>query len=555
MSPDAGISRRALFGVGAAAAGVAATGALGATSAGASGIGTARTPASPTLVPATPRRYYPSDYGAVGDSPEASRLAIQAAIDAAFTAGGGTVDCSGPQIEIGPNTALLSPLTGLPYTSLTLRDQVRVEGNGMDSGGLLLTANANCHVFAHPGRLNHAGYQDHIDRAGVVGLRIDGNAAHQDGAHDHDGLHLPQYPGLVVEDVYLSNIDGHSYFSSGNGDFGLGIGTRANVTEVKPIWLDRVWAVGGARWGFFMSATNRKTHERNLYASGTGTPQARISGKKVVTTVSAAGKLVVAIDGTAPVTITFSSGDDAPTILARLNDPATGLRGHAIATLTSQNRLLITSLTIGGRSGVYVQGTSTPSVLADLGLTLYINVVNGENNSQVGSNEYGGFYADHSEAHGDGWFADGCYGDGIFIHNVNLCNYGALEATSNSGIGIYVEALNTSSGAGWISAMNCVDFGFASYRKTTLATGSTTTIPFPRAETVFAGRTVGYGATRWSAINTHIGPGIKSSIGPKADNRRADYAVAIEHGVDSSLALDNVFFGDGGLVGNLIDYR
>jgi hypothetical protein len=550
---DEGFSRRAVLGLSAAAAGAAAVGTL---TAGTAEAATPRSAAVGATTTTPTRRYYPSDYGAVGSTPEASRAAIQAAIDAAYAAGGGIVDCSGPQIVIGPNAALLSPATGLPYTSLMLKDRVRIEGNGMDSGGLLLAPGSNCHVIGHPGRLNKAGYQDHIDNAGVVGLRIDGNAAAQDGAHDHDGLHLPQYPGLVVEDVMLANIDGHSYYSTANGDFGAGIGTKANVTEVKPIWLERVWATGGARWGFFMSATNRKTHEHNLYASGTGTPQARIAGKKVVATISAAGKLVLSIDGAAATTVTFAAGDDRPTILRKLNDPTTGLRSHATAAFTAQNRLLITSATTGGKSAVYVQPTSTASILADLGYVTLVNVINGENNAQVGGNEYGGFFADHSEANGSGWFADSCFGDGIYVHNVNLCQYGPFESTNNSGLGIYVEALNTSMGNSWVSAMNCVDLGFASHRSATFASSATTSVAFPKAETVFsAAMPGGYGITRWSAINGLIGPGIKSSLGPNPDNRHASYAIAIEHGVDSSLVINNPIYGDGGLVRNLLDYR
>ena len=558
-NPARGPSRRKVLGFG-AVAGVAAVGTVvGPSTAGAAEaapLPLAPSGATTTTLPASPRRYYPSDYGDVGASPEASRLAVQGAIDAAFNAGGGIVDVSGPQIEVGPNTSLLNPATGLPYTALMLRDSVRIEGNGMSSGGILLTANANCHVFAHPGRLNKAGYQDSIHNAGVVGLLIDGNAAKQDGAHDHDGLHLPQYPGLVVEDVMLRDVDGHSYYSTANGDFGAGIGTNANATEVKPIWLDRVWADGGARWGFFMSATNRKTHERNLYARGTGTAQARIAGKKVISKITSGGNLVLMIDGVVQKPIALAAGDVASVILSKLNNPTSGLGGRATASYTSQGRLLITSLTVGGHSAVYVQAASTPSVLADLGLTTFQNTLNHENNAQAGGNEYGGFFADHSEADGGSWYAEGCYGDGIYVHNVNLCNYGPWESTNNMGLGIYVAALNTSAGSTWISAMNCVDLGYASYRPTTFASGATTTVPLPKAETVFsAANPNGYGITRWTAIQAIIGPGIKGSLGVAADNRHADYAIAIEHGVDSSFTISNAIYGDGGKVGNLLDYR
>ena len=68
-------------------------------------------------------QYNVLDYGAVGDGVTDDGPAIQAAVDAAFAAGGGTVYAPA-------GTYLLASYTSLPYYTVKARSNVSVVGDG-----------------------------------------------------------------------------------------------------------------------------------------------------------------------------------------------------------------------------------------------------------------------------------------------------------------------------------------------------------------------------------------------------------------------------------------
>lgn len=316
----------------------------------------------------------------------------------------------------------------------------------------------------------------------------------------------------------------------------------AGVHSVRPTFLTNVRVEGAAQWGYFLSATNRDTSYSGCWASSNGTAQARIAGNTVAANIaSPGGNLVFQVDNNSNTTVTLSTGDTPATVVGKIN---TSLGAAGVAALTPTGTLMITSATVGGVSKVYIQGTSDKAVLTKLGFTL--TPKNGDNNYRVGANEYGGFYLDHSECTTNGLFADQNLGDGFYIHNVNACHYGTLHATRNNGVGIYVDALNHSTGSAWVAMMNCVDLGAASYRTLT-----------DSAECYFDNGVEGYGVTKDSTIIGFNGPGDKSTIGNSADNRHANYAIIISHGVAANGSFDIAYpkYGDGGLIGNLLDNR
>jgi hypothetical protein len=431
-------------------------------------------------------KYKPEDFGDLDASPESCRAAIDAACVVASTYGGGTIEFGSRTYTVGPNPAVLNPVSGLPYASLLTYQNVHFQGGGPASI-IKQAANANCHLFGHSGVLQGSGQQDHIDNVWWSGLTLDGSRTTQDGARDHDGLHIPQHPGLKVDSVRIINCDGDAYFSTALGEFHA-VGVNPGTNIVRPIWLTDVYSYNNAGWGFFMSATNRNTHYQGLHAENNGSPQAQICGNSVAVTLTATGHLDLLIDSFTVVAVPLTAGMTPAQVVTAINDNTTGVGGKATASLTPQGRLIIRSNTVGGLSRVYLSnttsgsGTTTTAPLSNLGLTT--SPKNGDLNYRVGANQCGGFFLDHSQCHVDGLMSVQNYGDGVYIHNVNNCQYSNIEATQNTGYGIYVEALVSGVCNNWTSAMNCTDYGHASYRDA------------PRERTVTDGVTQGSSAGR-----------------------------------------------------------
>jgi len=499
--------------------------------------------------------FHVDDFGPVGVNPAAwttaqTGAAARAARDAAVATidkangYGATVYFSRNLYVIDHDPTITDPYTGLNYCAVKTWDYLEFRGATRDGTMVQLAAGENCHVFGHPGRLSGDGSQDQIFNVTFTDLTVDGNKANQDGCNTHAGLHLDQHPGVMLSRVVVQNCNGMGYYNTANGEFGTG-----GVHAVREPVVTDCKANNNDGSGWYMSATNRATSYKGVYASSNGNPQARIVGKTPAVTLTASGNLVVQIDNNSNTTVALASGDTPSSVVTKLN---AGLGSTATAALSAgTGRLLITSATVGGISKVYLQAGSDATILTNLGLTLSPSQANSDfNNYRVGANEYRGFYLDHSECHADGLFADSNYGDGFDIHNVNACHYDNLHATRNNGIGIYVDALNHSSGKGWVSMMNCVDFGAASYRA-----------PLDSAEVYFDSGTEGYGITKDSTISVINGPGDKTTIGNNPDNRHANWSVYVADGITltvgvdtpnaTSLHIGKINPGDGGLSGVL----
>lgn len=258
-------------------------------------------------------------------------------------------------------------------------------------------------------------------------------------------------------------------------------------------------------------------------------------------------------------TATFGGIGFGSTIDITSDGTGTASYGTPVASLTPSGLLLIASGIWGGTSRVYLQTTSTPAILVNLGLSL--NPILGDNNFRAGSQEYGGVRYDQSESVSSDTWADSNFGDGVYFHNVNQRADTGVHSTRNTGLGIYVDAWCHSQGVAWDASMNCTDFGYASYRVDGYGSSDT-------AELYFDNGTEGYGVTHDSTLMGFVGPGDKKTIGGKADNRCANYSIYIAHGVApkstdpilnaaADQGLDIVFpkYGDGGLLGFVSDNR
>ena len=163
-----------------------------------------------------------------------------------------------------------------------------------------------------------------------------------------------------------------------------------------------------------------------------------------------------------------------------------------------------------------------------------------EANGVEGSNEYGGAFLDHSEDLILGLTARGNFGDGVWIHNVQLCHYDNLHSIGNDGFGIYVQSLVESEGRNWMAAANCGALKTATYRPQAT----------PSAEVYFTVRPGSYGPSANSRVDGIHAPGDKTFAGPKQDNRNADWGIYVEDGLDpTSMRITNFVPGAGGLTG------
>lgn len=703
-----------------------------------------------------------------GTAMRAARLAASLVVDLA-NGYGATVYFQRAHYVIDTDTNIVDPYTGLNYCGIATWDYLEFKGATHYGTMIQIDAGMDCHVFGHPGRLQSDGSQDQIVNVTFTDLVIDGNKALQDGAHTHGGLHLDQHPGLTLTRTIVQNCDGQGYYSTANGEFGT-----AGVHIVREIVITDSKSNNNNADGWFMSAANRATSYKGVYANGNGCPQARLVGKSVAATLTASGNFIVQVDNSSFATIALLSGDTPASVVSKINTalgtavaiatnctfirfrttindavfngtttvqsntaaftaadvgqlfqalgvprgtiivsrtdathavlsnsitaasgvvaqigtnlittasansgtwtvgaPVSGIgipagavigavvngisvtivdgAGHPIApqlnsgpaqgiltingkgtaklstkpvtvqaatdtvtftsphravigtsmvfsaltggagitagttyyvhavvsatqvTLTttsggggstldittdgsaavaasSLSRFMLSSDTTGGISKVYLQAGSNTTILTNLGLTLTPLQANSDfNNYRVGSNDFRGFYLDHSECHADGLFADSNYGDAFAIHNVDSCHYDNLHATRNSGLGFWIDALNHSTGKGWVSKMNCTDFGASSYRQNATV----------KAEYYFDNGTEGYGVTKDSTIIGLNGPGDKSTGGNDIDNRFADYSVYIANGVAANGSFDIAYpkYGDGGVLGTLLDAR
>lgn len=588
----------------------------------------------------------------VAQTSAAVRAAVAAAVATVNMANksGATVYFSGRTYEINPDPTLADPWNGLSYCAIKTWDYLTFKGAGVDATIIKLTTGANCHVFGHPGRTiagNNPGQgtQDAINSVTWMDLKIDGNRWLQDQAHTHDGLHIPQHPGLTLSNVKIMNCDGFGYYSNANGDFFVAPATDPGVNLVKPVTITDSEASNNARWGWFMSATNRHTSYKGLRGVGNGSNQAAIVGKTVATTLTASGGglLHLLVDQHPEVDVALAFGDTPAAVVTKINAAlasfgqsqavtftasytppnfpnqndsivtfasphtlgvgtpvvfsgvtgATGITngttyyvrdvlsptivtltlgtpgnlkpivtitsngsgtvayGLPVASLTPSGRLIIASGLWGGVSRVYLVNTTDPgslTILTNLGYTQA--TVNYDNNYRVGGCEYGNFILDHSERMANGLVSDSALGDGIYIHNVNACHDQGLHSTRNNGHGIYVDAWCHSTGEAWLAMMNCVDFGYASYR--VQGPGGAET-----SELYFDNGTEGYGVSHDSTLIGFNGPGDKATIGGGNDNRAANYSIVIANGVAANGSFDIVYpkYGDGGLVGTLKDDR
>jgi hypothetical protein len=128
------------------------------------------------------------DYGAVGDGVTNDRPAIQAAIDACHTAGGG-------EVSLPPGTYLINVHPTLANVGVLLTNNVRLRGSGREATTLLLASGANAHVVY---------FVDDSSDVAVSDLTIDGN--HSNQTVDCHGIRLNRAVRGHVARVHVTGI-------------------------------------------------------------------------------------------------------------------------------------------------------------------------------------------------------------------------------------------------------------------------------------------------------------------------------------------------------------
>lgn len=201
--------------------------------------------------------HQPEDYGDT-TTPESTRAAIQAAINAASNSGGGTVYLPS-RYTVGPNPTE-------PSLALYTRSNVALVGASWGSSQVMLAAGSNCHLLAGAGDLDDKRSEVPTDFVSIRELTLHGNRAQQKGTRDHHGLFAVRHPHLRLSGVRITECDGNGYHSTGGSTLGIG-GTQT----VRPLWLADVLCDNNSGWGFYSSATNREFHGTGLHAEANGT--------------------------------------------------------------------------------------------------------------------------------------------------------------------------------------------------------------------------------------------------------------------------------------------
>jgi hypothetical protein len=163
------------------------------------GVGT--TAAAPTLKNIA-RVYNVTDYGALGDGSTDDASAIQNAVNAAHSAGGGTVHF---------------PYSSSAYiigTAITLYSFITIQGSGRGQSVVKMKNSANIDMFI----ASTAGGYDSIT---IEHLTVDGNAANQTGAGSHNSLiYITGSDTLLrnirVQNNYVLNSYKHAIFLTGD---------------------------------------------------------------------------------------------------------------------------------------------------------------------------------------------------------------------------------------------------------------------------------------------------------------------------------------------------
>ena len=155
--------------------------------------------------------FYPEDFGPISATLPISHTAIQAAIDAAYAAGGGTVVLPSGTIKIGASITLKSGVSVrgvMPKAPTALGDQfweMRFSYSysmlGAYSGGTVLTGASDIEAFTHSGDNYLTGVE--LSHFGTDGLR----AAFRVGSRDNYGAAWCHFHHIVV----MNNVGGYAF--------------------------------------------------------------------------------------------------------------------------------------------------------------------------------------------------------------------------------------------------------------------------------------------------------------------------------------------------------
>ncbi|MBD8710205.1 MULTISPECIES: M10 family metallopeptidase C-terminal domain-containing protein [Pseudomonas] len=167
------------------------------------------------------------DFGAVGDGHTDDTLALQAAIDAASAAGGGTV-------VIPSGTYIVSAQAS--GNALILKDNVQLEGDATDRATLKLASGSSADI---DGILRADG-----DAVGVSNLVIDGNRAHTTGVVSD--LSLGDGVQLTLNYVQATNASG----------YGLDLRAEGSQVQANKAYVDYNGQGGVITAGLVGSALN-----------------------------------------------------------------------------------------------------------------------------------------------------------------------------------------------------------------------------------------------------------------------------------------------------------
>lgn len=163
-------------------------------------------------------------YGAVADGVTDDRVAIQAAIDACFAAGGGVV-------ALMAGTHIVSR-NGSNFYCLLLKSGVTLRGGGRDVSTIKQVAGITASVRTF--------YTDTAVDAAITDLTLDGNKAAQSVSEHRHGVYINGATRLIIARVTAKNFTGD----------GLYIATDSTQTS-----LEAVYCTGNNRNGITLGAT------------------------------------------------------------------------------------------------------------------------------------------------------------------------------------------------------------------------------------------------------------------------------------------------------------